>query len=331
MFWYILLFLVSCGLFYLAGRWVTKGLARIAKYLGLREFVVAFFVMAFAASLPNLAVGISAGLRGIPELSFGDVSGNNLVALTLVVAIAALFSKAGIPAESRMVRTSSYFVMVSALLPLILVLDKNLSRTDGLLLIALFFFYVFWLFSKQERFTRIYDGPERILKPKPKNFTADTFKILLGLIIFVIAAQGIVVSAQFFSKNFRLPLVLIGILITGLASALPELYFNFISARTGENWMALGDLMGAVIIPSTLVLGIVALIYPIYISDFSSLSLARVFIVISALVFPIMVRTKNKISKTEGLFLLFLYIIFLISQIFFYEIISTSGFDFLLK
>ncbi len=154
---YILIFLASCVLLYFAGNWVIGGLMRIAKYLNWREFVVAFFVMAFAASLPNLFVGLSSVFHKIPQLSFGDIVGGNLVDLTIVVALAALVAK-GLPAESRMVQTSSIFTILIAILPLLLILDGKLGRGDGILLILVFFLYIFWLFSKKERFAKVYEG-----------------------------------------------------------------------------------------------------------------------------------------------------------------------------
>lgn len=305
---------------------------RTTKFLKLKEFVVAFFVMAVAASLPNLIIGISSAFHGIPQLSFGDVTGNNLVVLTLGIALACFFAKGGIPAESRTVRTSSLFVMVSASLPLLLILDRTLSRIDGILLIALFFFYIFWLFSKEDRFNKPYED----YNPPPfqgfRFFLKDLIKIFIGLIIFIIAAQGMVSSARFFAQSFNMSLILIGILVTGLGSALPEIYFDIISVKKGQNWMILGDLMGAIIIPSTLVLGIVALVSPIHISDLSSLAIARFFVIISALLFPLFIRSGRKISKKEALILLFIYIIFLISEILLRDpLVNDARFNFFFK
>lgn len=315
MWFYTSIFLVSCILLYFAGEWVIKGLIRIAKFLGWREFVVAFFVMAFAASLPNLFVGVTSAVQGIPQLSFGDIAGNNLVALTLAVALAAFFAKGGIPAESKAIQTTSVFTIVAAILPLILVLDKSLSRIDGILLIAFFFFYVTWLFSKKERFTKIYDNYKIPILKEFKVFLTDLGKIILGIILLLIAAQGIVFSAQFFAQNFNLSLIFIGVLVTGLGNALPEIYFAVVSARKNETWMILGDLMGAVVVPATLVLGIVALICPIKITDFSPFVIARFFLVISALFFLFFVRTDRRITKREALILFLIYIVFVIAQI----------------
>jgi len=79
--------------------------------------------------------------------------------------------------------------------------------------------------------------------------------------------------------------------------------------------MILGDLMGSVIVPATLVLGIVALIQPIQISNVSAIAIARVFLIISALFFFFFVRTGRHISKKEALILFGIYLLFVIIQI----------------
>ena len=79
--------------------------------------------------------------------------------------------------------------------------------------------------------------------------------------------------------------------------------------------MILGNLMGSVIVLSTLILGIVALIAPIKISDFSPFAAARIFLIIAAAIFLIVVRTGRKITKKEAIFLLLIYLAFVIVEI----------------
>ena len=313
---YILIFIICCVLLYFSGEWIIGGLMRIAKFLGWREFVVAFFVMAFAASLPNLFIGVTSALKGIPQLSFGDIAGNNLIAMTLAVALGVLSAKnREIPAESRMAQTTLVFTIAAAILPLLLIGDNTLSRADGLLLMAFFAFYVYWLFSKKERFAKIYNDRQTRQIPIAKElklFFKDAGKLVLGIIFLIISAQGIVVSAQFFARSFNVSIILIGLLITSFGNALPDIYFAVVSARKGETWMILGGLMGAVIILSTLVLGIVSLIHPIEILDFTPLIIARIFLIISALFFFFFVRTGRQITKKEALFLILIYIAFVL-------------------
>jgi len=287
----------------------------MARFLGWREFVIAFFVMAFAGTIPNLFVGISSAFHKIPQLSFGDVVGGNVVDLTLAVALAALIAK-GLPAESRTVQTTSVFTIVVAILPLLLILDGTLGRGDGMILILAFAFYMSWLFSKKERFTMIYEANKIPIVKEFKIFIKDLGKAILGVMLLLLAAEGIVRSASFFAESLNLSLAFIGILIVGLGNALPETYFAIASARRGEAWMILGDLMGAVIFPATLVLGVVALICPIKIPDFSPVVIARFFLIISAMFFLLFIRTGRKITKKEALFLLGIYIAFLLVEIF---------------
>jgi cation:H+ antiporter len=326
---YFFVFIASCALLFFSGKLLVESLSRIARFLEWREFVVAFFIMAFVGSLPNLFVGLSSAFHRIPQLSFGDIVGGNLIDLTIAVALAALIAK-GLPAGSKLVQSSSIFTISIAILPLLLILDGKLGRGDGVILILAFFFYILWLFSKKERFTKVYkykktSGSDVSENQEPKKqthiirefkvFISDLGKAILGLMFLLMAAEGIVRAASFFAEDLNLPLALIGILIVGIGNSLPEIHFAVASARKGANWLILGDLMGAVIVPATLVLGIVALICPIEISDFSPFAIARFFLIISAIFFLFFVRTDCKISRKEALFLLGLYVVFVITEI----------------
>jgi cation:H+ antiporter len=108
---------------------------------------------------------------------------------------------------------------------------------------------------------------------------------------------------------------MVGVLIIGVGSALPEIYFAVISARKDEGWMILGNLMGAVIVPATLVLGIIALICPIRIADFSPFLIARIFLIISTLFFFFFIKTDRHLSKKEAFILMGIYIVFILIEI----------------
>ena len=312
---HILVFIVSCFVLALSGKWLVGALSRIAKFLGWREFVAAFIIIAFGTSIPNIFIGVISAIHKIPQLSFGDVIGGNVIDLTLVIALA-IFVAGGIPTGSRTVRSSSLFTLFIAILPLILALDKTISRIDGLILIMAFFLYIWWLFSKDERFTRVYDDSFQKESLKSlKSFFKDAGIMLGGLVLLILSSEVIVRSASYFSVNLGTSIASIGLLIVALGNCLPEIYFSIASAKAGQTWMILGDLMGSVIICATLVLGVVALIYPIQITDFSPFAAARFFLIISSLFFLIFLRTDHKLTRKEGFFLLLLYIAFTITEI----------------
>lgn len=308
------IFLLAGILLMRAADAVTSSITHIAKYLKWQEFVIAFFVMAIGGAIPNLFVGFSAASHNIPELSFGDVVGNSVVDLTLVIAIAVFIGR-GLIAESRLVQTSSLLTAIVAIIPLLLILDNELGRGDGIALLLIFVFYSGWLLSKRHLYTQELQDGDTPPVPAFRKFIFSLTSSALGLVIILFAAEGVVRSAQFFAVEFNLPIVIIGILLIGLGSAIPEIYFTISAARKGQHWIILGELMGSVIVLATLVLGTVAIINPIEVEDLSPYAIARFFLIISALFFFIFLRTDRRITYKEAALLAALYFTFVAAEL----------------
>ena len=305
-------------LIYFSGEWVVDGVLKIARYLGWREFVLSFLVMAFAGSLPNLFIGISSALKGIPQLSLGEIVSGNLVDLTLILALPILITGRVIHTDGKLINFTLFFTAASTIFPLLLIADGLLSRADGIVLILFYFVYMIWLFSKKERFTRQYDEEEvekEALGEAFSSFIKGIGKGLLGIALLVIASQGIVWSAELIAEDLAIPIILVGIFIVGLGNSLPELYFTLKSSEKENNYMILGNIMGAVITPATLILGIVAVICPIEVNGLDNFTVARAFLLIACLLFFLFGRTGRKITRGEALILASIYVFFIISQI----------------
>ena len=308
---YFLIFIVSCLILVRSGTWIVQALSRIAKFLGWSEFIVAFLLMAFVSSLPELFVGISSALHQLPAISFGNIIGANVINLTLAVGLAVLFL-GGLEIERKIVVRDSLFTALAALLPLILILDRELSRVDGLILILGFILYISWLFAQKERFSRVYNTN---VPHSFRQFFKDIMIFLVSVALLLLSAELVIRSAIIFAEALNTPAVVIGILLIGAGTALPEAYFSIRAALRGKKEMILGNLMGCIIITSLLVLGFVALISPIKIIDFSSYLLARIFLLVSVICFLVFIRTSAKISKKEALFLLLIYIAFVVVEL----------------
>jgi len=314
----ITVFIVSCIVIYFAGEWVVDGVMSVAKYLGWKEFVLSFLVMAFFGSLPNLFVGITSALQGIPELSLGDVISGNIIDLTLVLALPILLTGRAILTESRTINMTLFFTLGAIVLPLMLSLDGLLSRVDGILLIFFYFTYIFWLFAKKERFMKVYDdecSSKQDLGKAFLSFIQNIFKTLGGIILIIIAAQGIVWAAEGVAVGLSMPVILVGIFIVSFGNSIPELYFTLKCSQKENCYMLLGNIMGCVIVPATLILGIVSLISPIVITDLDNLAVARAFLLIACVFFFIFGLTGKKISVKEAWILVFVYIAFLVTEV----------------
>ncbi len=305
MFFQIAIFILSCFLIIFASRMIINSLHRLSCRLGWKEFVVAFFAASVGAVIPELFIGVRAALSGVPELALGSIVGQNVILFTFSVAICTFILKR-IVVESRTVRAGATFALIAVALPFILLWDGVLSRTDGVILILACIIYIVWLFSKEDHFLKKYDGPP--IKCSPIR---DGITILFGFILVVLAAEGIIYSAQAFSQELGISVGLFGLFAVGMGVALPETFFSVTLAKKGHSWMILGSILGAVSISSTLVLGLVAVISPIELVDFDSLRVAQFFLLSGGFFLLLFVRTNNVITKREAIFLLGVYLMFL--------------------
>ncbi len=305
MFFSVLIFILSCFLIIFASRIVVDALQRLTCRLGWKEFIVAFFAASIGAVLPELFIGVRAALKGVPELALGSIIGQNLILFTLSVAICTFILKE-IVVESRTVRAGATFALIAVTLPFILLWDGVLSRIDGLILIGSCIFYIYWLFSKEDHFLKKHDKA-----PPNCSLLRDGVLVFLGFLFVVLSAEGIIYSAQSISMHAGISVALFGLFVVGMGVALPETFFSIALASKGHSWMILGGILGAIALSSTLVLGIVAVISPIEVVDFSSLRVAQFFLIAGGFFLLFFIRTSNKITRKEAWFLLGIYLMFL--------------------
>jgi cation:H+ antiporter len=303
----------------MAGSWLIKALSNISEFLGWKKFTVAFIVMSVATASPELFIGISSAIQGIPELSLGNIVGQNIIHFTVAIFVL-VFIRGSFSVKSPATKTAAFFAAFMAVFPLILVLDGSLSRIDGLILIILFLGYVTRLVNNSKKREKIYDEPDNAIsesKPLMQNFSLfikNTGILLMGIIILFIAAQGIISSAKHFVDIFDIPLVIMGAVIVSLGTALPELYFSALAAKKGETELMAGNLLGSVVVSTSLVLGITSLISPINNITLYSYASSRIFLFISVCLFIAFIWSDKKITRGEAWVLLGIYLAFIATE-----------------
>jgi cation:H+ antiporter len=124
-----------------SGEWVVKSLSKIASLLKMKEFVIGFILMALSTTMPELFVGITSGINKNASLALGTVLGSNIVNVTLVIGIAAILGR-GMKVSLKTVKTDMRYMLAIAAVPVILMLDGQLSRLDGIMLLGVFLFYM---------------------------------------------------------------------------------------------------------------------------------------------------------------------------------------------
>lgn len=92
---------------------------------------------------------------------------------------------------------------------------------------------------------------------------APILAIIIGLVALVWGADRFVLGAAATARYFRVPPLLIGMLIVGFGTSAPELLVSGIAAYQGNSGLALGNAYGSNITNIALILGLTAFISPI--------------------------------------------------------------------
>jgi len=311
----VIVFLVSCVVLVFAGSWLVKSLSKIAYFLHMSEFVIGFIIMAFSTSIPELFVGITSAMAKNSALALGTVIGANIIDLTIVIGVAVILAR-GIKIPSKKTQKDALYMVFIAALPIGLMLMGNeLSRLDGVILIGVFLFYVFHLIKERKEFKK--EIEERITH---WDIVLNVIIFILSLVLLFLSAEYVVYYATEISMELLLPPILVGLFIVSIGTTLPELTFDIQAVIKKHPEMALGDVIGSVVINSTLVLGITSIIYPITANFLLFFSSALLMLVI-AFIFATFVESGRKLYLKEGIALVLLYIFFIMIEFY----IKTIG------
>ena len=120
--------------------------------------------------------------------------------------------------------------------------------------------------------------------------------------------------ATLIAVGFNFQLMIVGLVLVALGTSLPELVFGIKAIMIKHEGMNLGNLIGSTVINSTLVLGLTALIYPISIKSFDSVLVGGFFMLLTIMIVNFFIATKDRISRKQGILLIGIYVLFLITE-----------------
>lgn len=293
-----------------AGAVLVHSLTGIARFFDVSEYLVAFVLMSFATSVPELAIGISAALQGVSELSLGNILGSNILDLTLVIGSVCLIAN-GIRLERKLTMRGFMSIFVVGLLPILLALDGVISRFDGSILLILLAIYVVGLVRD-----KTYYSPALVEFTHDKKYFVEALKqgwhFLLSIIFLGISAGFLVWAGGQVALAIGLGATAFGALVLAIGAALPELVFGVKAKTLAHADLAVGNILGGIVFKSLGVIGLVAVISPVVVAPTATFSVTAFFFIGAFFLFYRFIYTKDTINRTEGALLLLWYILFLI-------------------
>lgn len=295
--------------------WYSAGLIvgavdRLAHRFSLSGFAVSFFVLGILTSIPEIAVGISAIIDKKPEIFVGNLLGASLVLFLLTIPLLAVFG-GGVKLVHQLEKKNLLLSLLVVAAPSFLVVDRRLTSIEGIFLIILYFLLFYSIEKKKGLLERIKDQ----FFNHRSSLIKDIFKLAFGVIIVFFSSKFIVDTTIYFSKVFNVSSFLIALLILSLGTNLPELSLAIRSVFERKKEVAFGDYIGSSA-ANTLIFGGLTLLNKGEVIVADNFLKILFFMVFGLGLFFLFSRSKNDISKEEGLILLLVYILFLVSEIF---------------
>lgn len=139
--------------------------------------------------------------------------------------------------------------------------------------------------------------------------------IILGFIFLIKGADFLVEGASNLAKKFHIPEIIIGLTIISIGTSMPELFVSITSSIGGYSDMAIGNVIGSNIVNLLFILGISAWLNPIEVKKETKFIEIPLCLVIT-IIFMITCNIKHGISRSEGIFLILLFIMFIFYTIF---------------
>ena len=305
----ILLFIGGVGVLYFGAEWLVRGASRLARSLGVSPIVVGLTVVSMGTSAPELVISIVASLQGNPDLAVGNVMGSNLANIGLVLGVSAILRPLHVSTKVVMREVVVMVVITALLLPLIL--DSQIGRLEGSLLVTMLVFYLTYVVWKSKK-----DGPEAPHVEQQQEtgdlssrmilrHSALTVVGVLGLVLGAFAIRG---SAVALAEAMGISELVIGLTLVSIGTSLPELATCAVAALRHEADIAVGNILGSNIFNITFVLGVTSILSPLgFHPDVLRLEFPAVMF-ITVLMVPI-VRHRLVIRRRQGFALLSTYLL----------------------
>lgn len=300
-------FLVGLVLTIKGGDWFVDSASWFAEATGIPKFVVGATIVSFATTLPELLVSVRAAMNGSAQLAIGNAVGSVTANTTLIMGVS-LVAMAGIISRKSFSLKGGLFLAA--------IVGLTVLSLSGLL--PTWSAFVLWSIFVIFMISNVIEGKkgavgDEIDSHEKKEIPSKIFFFLIGTASIVFGAEFLVSSGKTIASGIGISETIIGFTVIALGTSLPELVTTLTAIRKKEASLSVGNIIGANIIDTTLILPLCAVI------NGSALPVERINLVFD---FPVCIAAcavavvptiiMGKFKKWQGLALLGIYALYML-------------------
>ena len=256
------LLLVGLIVLVYGANWLVDGGSSIARRFGVSELAIGLTVLAFGTSLPEMTISAYSGFSGADDIAIGNIVGSNIGNVLLIIGLTAVI--APLRVQTSTVWKEIPFSFLAMLVVLLMANDhivdgyahSELSRSDGLALIAFFLIFLWYTFGMHR-----VDG--ETTTQNRRSVGSACRLIVFGLGMLILGGRIAVVAAVSLAEHLGMSQALIGLTIVAVGTSLPELTTSIVAARQGKADIAVGNAVGSNIFNVFWILGFASTLNPL--------------------------------------------------------------------
>ena len=272
---------------------LTEGASALARRMRVPEIVIGLTIVAAGTSAPELFVSLVSALKDTPDMAVGNVVGSNIFNTLLIVGCAAMVAPMVI-APSTVKKDMPFAVGASMLLPAVILMGNDVSRSDGFVLLAFFALFMVYTF----RVALQKGNGENASVVAPVNVWKSLLYVVAGLGGLIIGSNLFVDSASDVARQLDISEGVIGLTIVAGGTSLPELATSVVAARKGQSAIAIGNVIGSNVFNILLILGLTATVSPMAVQGITVVDLS--VMLVSILMVWAFSYTKFTVARWEG-------------------------------
>ena len=268
-----------------------KGLLASAPRLGVSPFVLTVVISGF--ELENLAAGIAANAKGLPDAAAGTFLGGTTFLALGVTGLASLVS----PVRAELPRAVSAWTATAPFPLFVFSLDGVLSRLDGALLLSWFVVALVGIVRSGRSLLEAVDvAPKR----------HPVARLVAGLALLTAGGEALGEGIRGVVDRFRVSESLLGNTAIAASVEAEEVARVAAPARRARGDVAMANVVGTIVHFVALNAGLIALVRPLELGDESRLFHLPAALAATVLL-ALLVAWRRGVGRVAGALLLALY------------------------
>jgi len=296
--------------------WFLGSAEKVGVSLRLPPFILGVVLVGFGTSLPEFATSLAAVAKNVDSVTIANVAGSNIANILVILGLT-IIALGTIKFDKNLIDLDiPLLVSVTALFGLLIV-DGNLSRADGVLLLVGFVGYIVYSLGYKEN-KEHHSGLISLIASLSKGTRAKVERstnmigpftvvaLLLSVVLLGFSSKIAVDSMLRIVEHANIGVDVLSFFALAVGTSLPELVVSYKALKKGQGDLVVGGIIGSSMFNILLIGGVASVLRPQYISQ-SLVGWTIVGLGLSALV--LMVGSISKrIHLWEGLVYIMIYI-----------------------